>query len=119
MSVSLPSVHECRRLLCSGASSRRTCGSTLRVLGGLSSSFSLFWCDVSIVVSLGSFARMDAFVVPVIFHGGRLERLANREFSYVDGEKEKFPSMDVDFVNKEDLLILIRELGYVELSQLY
>ncbi|MED6167008.1 hypothetical protein PIB30_114947, partial [Stylosanthes scabra] len=27
--------------------------------------------------------------------------------------------MDVDYVNKEDLLIVIRELGYVEISQLY
>ncbi|MED6172603.1 hypothetical protein PIB30_051589 [Stylosanthes scabra] len=54
---------------------------------------------------------MDAFVVPVIHHGGRLERGADGELDYVGRELTKFDAMDdVDFVNKKGLLTLIRDL---------
>ncbi|MED6217996.1 hypothetical protein PIB30_022907 [Stylosanthes scabra] len=41
---------------------------------------------------------MDGFVVPVIHHGGRLERKPNGEFEYVGGEVKKFKPM----INFED-----------------
>ncbi|MED6187523.1 hypothetical protein PIB30_077231, partial [Stylosanthes scabra] len=62
---------------------------------------------------------MDVFLVPVFYHGGRLEVMANGQRCYAGGEVEKFPPMDVDFVNKEDLLVLVRELGYLEHMQLF
>ncbi|MED6215058.1 hypothetical protein PIB30_109593 [Stylosanthes scabra] len=62
---------------------------------------------------------MDAFVVFVIHHGRRLESGADGELDYVGGEVTKFDAMDVDFVNKEDLLTPIRDLGHVEHRRLF
>ncbi|MED6168859.1 hypothetical protein PIB30_015693 [Stylosanthes scabra] len=62
---------------------------------------------------------MDAFVVPVFYHGGRFERMANGDRCYVGGQVKKYPPMDVDFVNKEDLLVLARDLGYLEHKELF
>ncbi|MED6160059.1 hypothetical protein PIB30_047921 [Stylosanthes scabra] len=61
---------------------------------------------------------MDALVVPVIYHGGRLERLATGELCYLGGEVKKHEAIDVDFVNKEDLLLQVRDLGYTEFKRL-
>ncbi|MED6118565.1 hypothetical protein PIB30_003780 [Stylosanthes scabra] len=47
---------------------------------------------------------MAAFVVPVIHHGGRFLRAANGELSYTDGIVKKYKEIDIDFLNKEDLL---------------
>ncbi|MED6152030.1 hypothetical protein PIB30_088043 [Stylosanthes scabra] len=79
------------------------------------SSFEVWWKGLGFL-SMGS---MDAFVVPVIHHGGRLERGVDGELDYVGEEVTKFDAMDVNFVNKEDLLTLIRDLGYMEYRRLF
>ncbi|MED6184268.1 hypothetical protein PIB30_045852 [Stylosanthes scabra] len=61
---------------------------------------------------------MDAFVFPMIYHGGRLERLANAELGYLGGEVKNHEAIDVDFVNKEDMLLQVRDLGYTEFKRL-
>ncbi|MED6167020.1 hypothetical protein PIB30_115084, partial [Stylosanthes scabra] len=62
---------------------------------------------------------MAAFVVPVFHHGGRFLRAANGELSYADGIVKKYDEIDIDFVNKEDMLDNVKDLGYLEHKDLY
>ncbi|MED6110505.1 hypothetical protein PIB30_043676 [Stylosanthes scabra] len=62
---------------------------------------------------------MDGFVVTVFHHAGRFERYANGDRHYVDGKVTRFAPMDVDFVNKQDLLEMAKEIGYMKLKNMF
>ncbi|RYR49908.1 hypothetical protein Ahy_A07g036434 [Arachis hypogaea] len=62
--------------------------------------------------------NMSVFVIPVFNHGEKLVR-ANGKLHYLDGKVEKFPPMDIDFVNKKDLEELFKGLGYLTYKQIY
>ncbi|XP_020975908.1 uncharacterized protein LOC110270817 [Arachis ipaensis] len=62
---------------------------------------------------------VDVFVVPVFHHGGNFVRESNGSLVYKNGKVEKFPEMDLDFVNFGDLIILFKGLGYQSYKTVY
>ncbi|RYR73436.1 hypothetical protein Ahy_A02g007784 isoform C [Arachis hypogaea] len=61
---------------------------------------------------------MSVFVIPVFNHGRKLVR-ANGKLHYLDRKVEKFPPIDIDFLNKKDLEELFKGLGYLTYKQIY
>ncbi|RYR59700.1 uncharacterized protein [Arachis hypogaea] len=61
----------------------------------------------------------EYFVVPVFHHGGKFVRDSEGYMSYMDGKVKRFPPMDLDYVNFFDLVVLFKELGYVEYKEMY
>nr|XP_025662559.1 uncharacterized protein LOC112758174 [Arachis hypogaea] len=61
----------------------------------------------------------DMYVVPVFHHGGRFARNPNGTLEYTGGKVEKFPKMDLDFVNFGDLVTLFKGLGYASYRTVY
>ncbi|XP_072085035.1 uncharacterized protein [Arachis hypogaea] len=61
----------------------------------------------------------EYFAVPVFHHGGKFVRDSGGYMSYVDGKVKRFPPMDLDYVNFFDLVVLFKELGYVEYKEMY
>ncbi|KAL4390271.1 hypothetical protein AHAS_Ahas03G0128400 [Arachis hypogaea] len=61
----------------------------------------------------------EYFVVPVFHHGGKFVRDSGGYMSYMDGKVKRFPPMDLDYVNFFDLVVLFKELGYVEYKEMY
>ncbi|MED6142205.1 hypothetical protein PIB30_111501, partial [Stylosanthes scabra] len=62
---------------------------------------------------------MSIYVVPVFHHGGTLVTLPNGSVRYIDGKVEKYPPMDIDFVNWKDLETLGKLIGYVRFEAMY
>ncbi|RYR50975.1 hypothetical protein Ahy_A06g026037 [Arachis hypogaea] len=62
---------------------------------------------------------MSVFVILIFKHGGKLVRATNGKLCYLGGKVEKFPPMDVDFVNKKDLEELFKGLGYLAYKEIY
>ncbi|XP_072057427.1 uncharacterized protein [Arachis hypogaea] len=62
---------------------------------------------------------VDVFGVPVFHHGGNFSRRASGELVYVNGQVEKFPPMDLDFVNFGDLVTMFKGLGYQSYKEAY
>ncbi|RYR00335.1 hypothetical protein Ahy_B07g088465 [Arachis hypogaea] len=61
----------------------------------------------------------DMYVVPVFHHGGRFARKPSGTLEYIGGKVEKFPKMDLDFVNFRDLVTLFKGLGYASYRTVY
>ncbi|XP_020963561.1 uncharacterized protein LOC110265115 [Arachis ipaensis] len=61
----------------------------------------------------------EYFAVPVFHHEGKFVRDSGGYMSYVDGKVKRFPPMDLDYVNFFDLVVLFKELGYVEYKEMY
>ncbi|QHO54799.1 uncharacterized protein [Arachis hypogaea] len=62
---------------------------------------------------------VDVFVVPVFYHGGNFVRESNGSLIYKNRKVEKFPEMDLDFVNFGDLITLFKGLGYQSYKTVY
>ncbi|XP_015952487.1 pollen-specific leucine-rich repeat extensin-like protein 1 [Arachis duranensis] len=62
---------------------------------------------------------VDVFVVPVFHHGGSFVRTSDGTRIYQNGKVEKFPEMDLDFVNFGDLITLFKGLGYQSYNAVY
>ncbi|MED6112889.1 hypothetical protein PIB30_065862 [Stylosanthes scabra] len=62
---------------------------------------------------------MAMFVVPVLHHGGRLERVGNGTLCYLDGRVKKCDPVDVDFVTLQGLEDLGKGIGYLKFKAMY
>ncbi|XP_057719980.1 uncharacterized protein LOC130934418 [Arachis stenosperma] len=62
---------------------------------------------------------VDVFVVLVFHHGGNFVRGVGGKLVYQNGKEERFPEMDLDFVNFGDLVTLFKGLGYQSYKAVY
>ncbi|XP_057720001.1 uncharacterized protein LOC130934451 [Arachis stenosperma] len=62
---------------------------------------------------------VDIYAVPVFYHGGHFGRGPGDTLEYIGGKVEKFPEMNLDFVNFGDLVTLFKGLGYATYMAVY
>ncbi|XP_025611182.1 uncharacterized protein [Arachis hypogaea] len=75
--------------------------------------------NIKNVQSLSILQMVDIYAVPVFYHGGHFGKGPGGTLEYIGGKVEKFPEMDLDFVNFGDLVTLFKGLGYATYRAVY